>query len=224
MTTKNLSKRQICWAEFLSGFNFIISYIPGRENRKADSLTCWLNNCPADDHNDWQQYLLQTICLHERLEISFIDLDKSETIPEKVIQENLTDPYYIKLCKTISTHSSIENINTCYFSDLFIDTRGCICWFNRFWVPDHLQLMVIREVHDQIAIGHPGYQKTVSLITRNYYWPGLKKMVQRYIQNYHSYRRTKAPKDQYNGLLKPLPIPSRPWTDVTLDFITITDR
>ena len=70
--------------------------------------------------------------------------------------------------------------------------------------------MVIKEVHDQIATGHPGYQKTVSLITRNYYWPELKKLVQRYIQNYHSCRRAKAPRDQYNGLLKPLPIPSRP--------------
>ncbi len=81
--------------------------------------------------------------------------------------------------------------------------------------------MIIREVvHNQIATGHPGYQKTMSFITRNYYWPGLKKMVQRYIQNCHSCRRAKAPRDCYNGLLKPLPILSRPWTDVTLDFVT----
>ena len=39
MTTKKLSRRQARWAEFLSGFNFVISYIPGRENGKADSLT-----------------------------------------------------------------------------------------------------------------------------------------------------------------------------------------
>ena len=39
MTTKNLSKRQACWVEFLSRFNFIISYIPTRKNRKVDSLT-----------------------------------------------------------------------------------------------------------------------------------------------------------------------------------------
>ena len=39
MTTKKLSRRQARWAEFLSGFNFVISYTPGRENGKADSLT-----------------------------------------------------------------------------------------------------------------------------------------------------------------------------------------
>ncbi len=44
-------------------------------------------------------------------------------------------------------------------------------------------------------------------------------MVSRYIQNCHSCRYAKAPKNQYNGLLKSLPIPSHPWTDVTLDFV-----
>ncbi len=73
--------------------------------------------------------------------------------------------------------------------------------------------MVIRKVHDQIVTSHPGYQKSISLITQNYYWLGLKKMVQCYIQNCHSCRRAKA-------LKKLLPIPSRPWTDVTLNFVT----
>ncbi len=39
MTTKKLSIQQARWAEFLSGFNFVISHIPGRENGKVDSLT-----------------------------------------------------------------------------------------------------------------------------------------------------------------------------------------
>ena len=49
MTTKKLSRRQARWAKFLSGFNFVISYTPGRENRKADSLTRRLNDCSIDD-------------------------------------------------------------------------------------------------------------------------------------------------------------------------------
>ena len=52
MTTKKLSRWQARWAEFLSGFNFVISYTPSRENRKADSLTCRPNDCPADNHDD----------------------------------------------------------------------------------------------------------------------------------------------------------------------------
>ncbi len=82
--------------------------------------------------------MLQTILPPERLQISSIDPDKSETIPEKVIQANLADPYCIKLCKTISIHSPIESINTRHLSDLSINSRGCICQFNHIWVLDHL--------------------------------------------------------------------------------------
>ena len=94
-----------------------------------------------------------------------------------MIQANLVDLYCTKLRKSIRTSSSIEGINTCHFSDLFVDIKNCIRQFDRFWVPDNLQLTVIRDMHDQIATGHLGYQKTISLIARNYYWPGLKKMV-----------------------------------------------
>ena len=177
MTTKKLSRRQVCWAEFLSSFNFVIFYTPGRENRKADSLTCRANDCQANDQDDQQQHLLQIILLPERLEISIIDQDKSKMTPERVIQANLVDFYCTKLRETIRTSSSIEGINTRHFSDLFIDTQDCIRRFNRLWVSDNLQLTVIRDVHDQIPTGYPGYQKTISLISQNYYWPGLKKMV-----------------------------------------------
>ena len=126
ITTKKLSRRQACWAEFLSGFNFVISYIPGRENGKADSLTRRPNDCPADDHDDRQQHLLQTILPPERLEISSIDPDKSKTTFERVIQANLIDPYCTKLRKSIKTSFFIEDINTCHLSNLFVDTKNCI--------------------------------------------------------------------------------------------------
>lgn len=39
MTTKKLTARQARWAEFLSGFDFVIRYTPGKMNRRADCLT-----------------------------------------------------------------------------------------------------------------------------------------------------------------------------------------
>ena len=94
-----------------------------------------------------------------------------------MIQANWVDSYYLKLRKTIKRSLLIEGIINHHLSDLSIDTSDCIYQFNRLWVPDNLQLTVIRAMHDQIAKGHLGYQKTVSFIARNYYWPRLKKMV-----------------------------------------------
>jgi hypothetical protein len=39
MTTKLLNRRQTCWAEYLSRFNFKIVYSPGKAGAKPDSLT-----------------------------------------------------------------------------------------------------------------------------------------------------------------------------------------
>ena len=123
-----------------------------------------------------------------------------------MIQANLIDFYYIKLCKIIKISSSIEGINTRHFLDLLIDTKDYIRLFNRHEVPKNLYLTVMRDMHDQITTRPPSNQKTIIFITWNYYWLGLKKMVQCYIQNCHSCRCTKAPRDQYNVLLKLLPI------------------
>ena len=48
MTTKKLMPKQARWAEFLSEFNFIISYQSGKKNSKADALTQKLKDRPAD--------------------------------------------------------------------------------------------------------------------------------------------------------------------------------
>ena len=39
MTTKKLTPRQARWMEFLSEFNFVISYQSGKKNNKANALT-----------------------------------------------------------------------------------------------------------------------------------------------------------------------------------------
>lgn len=84
------------------------------------------------------------------------------------------------------------------------------------WVPED----GLKEVHDQIAVGHPGIAKTTHMIRRHLFWPKIKNMIKRYINNCHVCRRAQVPHDTYNGLLQPLPVPERPWLDVTMVLIT----
>ena len=48
MSTKKLTPRQARWAEFLSEYNFVISYQSGKKNKKADALTQKPNKRPVD--------------------------------------------------------------------------------------------------------------------------------------------------------------------------------
>lgn len=48
----------------------------------------------------------------------------------------------------------------------------------------------------------------------------MKATIKQFIRNCHVCKRAKAPRDGYSGLLNPIPIPDRPWTDISMDFVT----
>lgn len=61
MTTKQLSRRQVRWSEFLSQFDFVISYRPGKEGRKPDSLTRRSQDLPQDSSDARIEYQNQAL-------------------------------------------------------------------------------------------------------------------------------------------------------------------
>ena len=68
MTSKQLNRRQARWAEFLSEFNFKISYRPGRQGTKPDSLTRRTEDIPANADDDRTQYQRQVLLKEKHLE------------------------------------------------------------------------------------------------------------------------------------------------------------
>jgi len=58
------------------------------------------------------------------------------------------------------------------------------------------------------------------LVTRNYWWPGVTRDVGRYIEEYDLCQRIKNRIEEVAGKLKLSEIPEKPWTHLTVDFIT----
>ena len=92
---------------------------------------------------------------------------------------------------------------------------------NLIYVPEanNLRLRVLRNKHDHILSGHPGQNKTVDLIRRDYTWPGLREFVKKYVKSCTTCMRAKPQRHKPYGLLKQLPIPERPWNSISMDFI-----
>ena len=61
---------------------------------------------------------------------------------------------------------------------------------------------------------------TQSLISQYYKWPGLATAVEAYVRSCDTCARNKVVRHAPFGLLTPLPIPARPWSSVSLDWIT----
>ena len=67
MTFKQLNSRQVRWVEFLSEFNFHITYRPGKQSIKSDSLTRRVGDLLIDQDDDRTQYRFRTILKDENL-------------------------------------------------------------------------------------------------------------------------------------------------------------
>jgi len=92
----------------------------------------------------------------------------------------------------------------------------------KVYVPkdEGLRTEIIQLHHDTPVGGHGGQWKTVELVTRNFWWPGVTKEVKRYVEGCDLCQRNKNRAVVPAGKLMPNEAPERPWTHITADFIT----
>ena len=85
---------------------------------------------------------------------------------------------------------------------------------------EELRAEIVRLHHDTPIGGHRGQWKTVELVTRNFWWPGITKEVKRYVEGCDACQRNKNRTEQPAGKLMPNSILEKPWTHISADFIT----
>ena len=92
----------------------------------------------------------------------------------------------------------------------------------KVYVPrdEELRVEVIRLHHDVLAAGHGGRWKTVELVTRNYWWPGIMRDMGKYVEGCDLCQRIKNRMEEPAGKLKLSEVPQKTWTHLTVDFIT----
>ncbi|KAH9715447.1 Endonuclease [Citrus sinensis] len=87
---------------------------------------------------------------------------------------------------------------------------------NQLCVPDSsLRLKIISELHNE---GHMGRDKTLALIANTYFWPTMRCEVYHYVETCCICQVSKGAATNA-GLYMPLPIPTQPWADISMDFV-----
>ena len=88
-------------------------------------------------------------------------------------------------------------------------------------MPKDVQLRreVVKMHHDTPIAGHPGRWKTLELVTRNYWWPGITKFVFDYVDGCDPCQRYKNIPQSPAGKLMSPETPTEPWKNVSADFI-----
>ena len=87
-----------------------------------------------------------------------------------------------------------------------------------------LRTRLLQECHDAPLAGHLGKDKTIELVKRRFYWSGMDADITQYVTSCDACQRNKPSQQMKMGPLKPLPVPSRPWQQFSMDLITQLPR
>ena len=100
-----------------------------------------------------------------------------------------------------------------------IYTRGLV---KRLCVPNvtSIKKQIFEMLHSSQTGGHHGFHKTLELVIRQFYWRDMKSDVLLYVRSCVHCQKAKDSTSKPIGVMYPMPIPSRPWETVTMDFMT----
>jgi len=139
------------------------------------------------------------------------------SIPDLMTEAYQTDPLPGKILEAIRTNSGLQEITVTECTD----ENGQLRYRGNLYVPDsdELHLHIIQEHHNTALAGHRGRAKTFDLLDRGYYSVEMRKDVNRYVRNCHDCQWSRSSRHSTFGVLRPLPVPDKPWEDISMDFV-----
>lgn len=94
------------------------------------------------------------------------------------------------------------------------------CPDGKLYVPDSLRSEVLQWAHASQVSCHPGARRTLGVLQQGFWWPTMGKDVQGYVSACPVCAQHKPSRQAPAGLLHTLPVPRRPWSHISLDFVT----
>jgi len=174
----------------LMDLSFTITYKKGITNAAADALSRCATTEPLCAISE------TTPVWMDRLVAGYQDDPQATQLLQQLVLSNGTSKDY-----------SLQN--------------GVIRYKGRIWVGNNkvAQQHIMQAMHSSGIGGHFGIHVTYSRIKQLFAWPKMKQDIQDYVKSCSICQQAKVEHVRLPGLLDPLPVPSQPWTVVSLDFI-----
>ncbi|XP_058734067.1 uncharacterized protein LOC131605768 [Vicia villosa] len=180
------------WTAKLQGFDFEISYKPGKSNLVADALsrkfepeksTLLIFSSPLPD-------VLNTL--------------------KQFYQHDSVGQNLLELAKHQSTNTDYRV------------SQGLLYYKDRLFIPAiaDLRQNILLEHHQTPTAGHSGVKATLARLRASFCWPGVHLEVKNMVRHCLTCQHNKYDTQKKKGLLQPLPIPKQVWEEITMDFIT----
>ena len=186
--------RQRRWIKVLVEYDFDIKYTKGKDNQVADALS--------------RKALV--------LAISMPNDPLGLEVKESLVQ----DEYFGKIITLLGQDKLSEKEKN--IVDNYILDQGILCYKLCLCIPniDEVKARILWEAHNSPVAGHCGYVKTLNMVQKSYFWPGLKRYVLQHVTQCLPCQRNKAERVKLPGKLHPLDIPQMKWECISMDFVT----
>jgi hypothetical protein len=179
LTNKMPSPWLARWVMELSEYSFTFSHVPGRMNGPADALS-----------RAEYGFLREDLPLISSLTVDWIPVwDRA-----RILAAQQQDPILGPINSSSKAQDADQEI-----SDYFLDDDHHLCYHPEpnkdralLCAPKVLVPHILKKLHDDPTAGHRGLYKTIELVRRQFYWPGLYTDVKNYVQKYLKFKQFKA--------------------------------
>lgn len=99
--------------------------------------------------------------------------------------------------------------------------NGLLFYKGRLYLSPNSPILpkVLQQLHGSLSGGHVGYYKTLARVKADFFWKGMRSYVRHCIKECDICQQNKAENVSPTGLLQPLPIPTKIWTEISMDVI-----
>ncbi|GBM40553.1 Transposon Tf2-6 polyprotein [Araneus ventricosus] len=194
MKLKSPSGRLARWALQLQSFDLNLEHIPGKSNVVADMLS------RLDDDQEIPS------CEENTVSIDFPARSPMEIREEQLKDEDLRKIIY---CfenddKDVNHASGLERGYLMNQGVLYRYSHNPESEEAQLVVPTHERDKILKEYHDSLNAAHYGSDGTFQIISKRYFWIGMRKFITNYIKNCLDCARFKTSNQKPTGLLQTL--------------------
>ena len=192
---------------FLQDFDLHFVHIPGSAMGPADALSRLPNPDTSSDNDN-------VTVLPDDLFIRAIDI----ALVDKISSSSSSDPLVVSALQNLSVGSPLfprSSLSDWHFSDSLLYLKKCL------YIPAAACHALISSVHASPTAGHGGFFCTYTLLSRDYWWPGMSSFIHRFIAGCALCQQMKVNTHPTVSPLSLLPSTcSRPFQQLSVDLIT----
>ncbi|MBW0528468.1 hypothetical protein O181_068183 [Austropuccinia psidii MF-1] len=133
-----------------------------------------------------------------------------ESIQKKLWQES----QYRNILQELGKGKSVQDYSIYSSSQILLSKDWVV-------VPNDptIQLSVLQKRHESPLAGHPGQEKTLKLVKRDFHWSRMTQFIKDYVSCCQQFSRNKNINHKKFVFLKPLPIPNGPWICLSISTV-----